>query len=183
MAIFPFNSHKNLVTVEVLRAFITRPSSHSWVSDSDHIPPSSQPAAAAWKELPLGQRPSQLHACVCPWESGEGQWKLPEELVWGVVLKEGTVSRTFQRKNPSQEQSQAPGWTTAQSSGWRKIQSPFQGSCEMEHDVGDHVPASPATCFVMRLCSELHTGSTEHRYCSALSGAERKGGWDEPRKC
>lgn len=70
--------------------------------------------------------------CLSLRVGGEGAVETAWRVMCGVILEEGTVSLTFQRKNPIQEQSQAPGWTTAQSSGWRKIQSPFQGSCEMK---------------------------------------------------
>lgn len=59
-------------------------------------------------------------------QEGPG-WEGQKSLGDGIVLEQ-TIALTFQRKNPSLEQSQAPGWTTARSSGWRKIQSPFQGS-------------------------------------------------------
>lgn len=40
---------------------------------------------------------------------GETSGNCLKSLGEGVVLKEETVSLTFQRKNPSREQSQAPG--------------------------------------------------------------------------
>lgn len=40
---------------------------------------------------------------------GDAIGKCQKSLREGVVLKEKTVSLTFQRKNPSREQSQAPG--------------------------------------------------------------------------
>lgn len=52
----PLTLIKTYETAEVLRACVTRPSSHSRISDSDHIPSSfSLPAAAAPEGTSLGQ--------------------------------------------------------------------------------------------------------------------------------
>lgn len=130
----PLTLRKTYETAEVLRACITRPSSHSWIRDSDHIPSSSSLlAAAALKGTFTGtKRLPGFTSVSVPESQGRGGRGNCQKSYVRVILKEGTVSLTFQRKNPSQEQSQAPGWTTARSSGWRKIQSPFQGSCEMQ---------------------------------------------------
>lgn len=79
----PLTLIKTYETAEVLRACVTRPTSHSWIRDSDHIPSFALLTAAALKGTFTGTNrlPGLMSVSVPESRRGRGQWTLPEELM------------------------------------------------------------------------------------------------------